>query len=126
MSSKTARVESDATETNFTIRVPASLKRKFMATLKANDRTGSNVVRDFMREVVETNGRSIKATPREAAALSAEQRRRQEAVAYGQASVALEGFPITEEATRLAEQFVAGNISLSEYASTPHGGVRER
>lgn len=126
MSSITARVESDATETNFTIRVPASLKRKFMATLKANDRTGSNVVRDFMREVVETNGRSIKATPQEAAAFYAEQRRRQEAVAYGQASVALEGFQITEEATRLAEQFVAGNICLSEYASTPHGGVRER
>lgn len=121
MSTKAAPVEGDA-DTTITYRVPASLKHDFMSVLKRQDRNISLVLRDFMREVVQTEGRAIKAP----AISDAERRRRQEAVAYGQASVALEGFPITAEAQALADSFVAGDLTLAEFAAAPHGGARER
>lgn len=121
MSTKTAHVETDA-ESTITCRVPSALKQHFMSVLKQQDRNISVVLRDFMREVVQTDGRSIKAP----ASSDAERRRRQEAIAYGQASVSLEGFPITADAKELAERFVAGDIGLNEYAAAPHGATRER
>lgn len=122
-----AGIEDAREETTITYRVPKALKDDFMRTLKKRDRNISLVLRDFMRDVVKSDGRTIDAPSIEAPAISdAERRRRAQAIAYGQASVALEGFPVTEDAKQLADRFVAGEIGLNEYASAPYGGTRER
>jgi predicted transcriptional regulator len=40
-------------ETTFTFRVDQELKKAFMETARANDRPGSQLLRDFMRDYVE-------------------------------------------------------------------------
>ncbi|WP_448956476.1 hypothetical protein [Labrys neptuniae] len=35
-------------------------------------------------------------------------------------------FPIIVEAHALADRFVAGDLTLAEFAAAPHGGARER
>ena len=42
--------------TGFTIRVEPRLKDAFLATAKSQDRTASQILRDFMREYVRKNG----------------------------------------------------------------------
>lgn len=44
-----------------------------------------------------------------------ERRRRQEAVAYARASVALEGFKLSQADEERAARFVAGEIDLAEF-----------
>lgn len=41
--------------TTFTFRLPDELKRAFEAAAVANDRTGSQLLRDFVREYVKKN-----------------------------------------------------------------------
>lgn len=40
-------------ESTFTIRLEETLKQKFFAAAKASDRTGAQLLRDFMREFVQ-------------------------------------------------------------------------
>jgi len=115
MSSKAATriARNDGGESTITYRVPAALKAQFIGTLKKHDRNASLVLRDFMRSVVDTDGANI-AAPKIS---DAERQRRKEAVAYGQASVALEGFQVSPDAKQLAQRFVDGDIALNDFAS---------
>lgn len=44
------------TEATFTFRVDETLKTEFSTVAKANDRTGAQLLRDFMREYVQQQG----------------------------------------------------------------------
>lgn len=56
---------------------------------------------------------------------SAERRRRENAVNFARASVALEGFKCHEEDEELYRRFVAGEISISDVTKTVHESVRK-
>lgn len=45
-------------ETGFTIRIEQALKDAFVATAKSQDRTASQVLRNFMRDYVKKNGQT--------------------------------------------------------------------
>jgi len=45
-------------ETGFTIRIEQELKDAFVATAKSQDRTASQVLRNFMRDYVKKNGQT--------------------------------------------------------------------
>jgi|GEM_PF-3560886 len=45
-------------ETGFTIRIEQELKDAFVATAKSQDRTTSQVLRNFMRDYVKKNGQT--------------------------------------------------------------------
>ncbi len=47
-----------------------------------------------------------------------ERQARRQAVEYAQASVALEGFEISEPSKKLAQRFIDGEIDLDEYLNT--------
>lgn len=42
-------------ETTYGIRLPENLLKTFEATARGNDRTGAQLVRDFMREYIKKN-----------------------------------------------------------------------
>lgn len=42
-------------DTTFTFRIPPELKQAFEAVAKANDRSGSQLLRDFIRDYVKKN-----------------------------------------------------------------------
>ncbi len=110
-------------EETFTFRVDGDLKHAFTAIARKNDRNGSLLLREFMRKVVESDGKDLD-TP---ALPEGERDRRAKAVAYGQASTALEGLPVPVEARELAQRFVAGELSVTEFAAARHdGGGRDR
>ena len=45
-------------ESGLTIRIDQELKAAFVATAKSQDRTASQVLRDFMRDYVKKNGQA--------------------------------------------------------------------
>lgn len=45
-------------ETGFTLRIEQGLKDEFVAAAKSQDRTASQVLRDFMRDYVKKNGQT--------------------------------------------------------------------
>ena len=45
-------------ETGFTLRIDQALKDAFVSTAKSQDRTASQVLRDFMRDYVKKNGQA--------------------------------------------------------------------
>jgi len=47
-----------AKESGFTLRVDMQLKNAFVVTAKSQDRTASQVLRDFMRDYVKKNGQA--------------------------------------------------------------------
>ncbi|QXP89509.1 CopG family ribbon-helix-helix protein [Methylococcus capsulatus] len=49
-------------QTNFTCRVDADLKQAFLRAAKANDRTASVLIRDFMRDYVQRSIQGQQAT----------------------------------------------------------------
>ncbi|MCR5860145.1 antitoxin VbhA family protein [Mesorhizobium sp. J428] len=111
---------SEVSEVTITFRVPRDLKDGFAKIAKNNHRNSSLLLRDFMRETVESGGRNV------APLTDAQQLERARAVAYGQASAALEGFPVSPEAADLGKRFVSGQIELSEFAAASHGAGRGR
>lgn len=118
-------------EETFTFRVDGDLKHAFTAIARKKDRNGSLLLREYMRRIVESDGRDLDApaTSRTAApsTLTATERdRREKAVAYGQASTALEGLPVPPEAHDLAERFIAGELSVTAFAAARHGGGHDR
>lgn len=46
----------ESKEVNFTIRISPDLRDAFMAAAKGQDRTGSQLLRDFMRDYVRKHG----------------------------------------------------------------------
>lgn len=113
------------TDVNFTFRVDENLKVGFIDTAKSLDLNASMLLRQFMRRTIETAGKNLD-TQQETLLSDAEQQRRAEAIAYGQASVSLEGFPITDEAQALAARFVRGELSVKDYASATPEQAHER
>lgn len=51
-------------EVTFTLRVDPTLKDAFIAAARANDRSASLVIRDFMREYVRKNNEAVFRGPR--------------------------------------------------------------
>lgn len=49
-------------QTNFTCRVDAELKQAFLRAAKANDRSASMLIRDFMRDYVQRSVQGQQAT----------------------------------------------------------------
>lgn len=47
---------SEQKEVNFTIRIDPALRDAFQAAAKGQDRTGSQLLRDFMRDYVKRHG----------------------------------------------------------------------
>lgn len=47
-------------QTNFTCRLDAELKKAFIKAAKANDRSASVLIRDFMRDYIRNSGNSEK------------------------------------------------------------------
>ncbi|ECE0813702.1 hypothetical protein AH069_08200 [Salmonella enterica subsp. enterica] len=50
-------------QTNFTCRVDADLKHAFLRAAKANDRSASVLIRDFMRAYVHRSAQGQQASP---------------------------------------------------------------
>ena len=99
-------------DSTFTFRVDAALKKAFEQAAKSNDRSGSQLLRDFMREYVQ---RSNTARP---VISAAERKQREDAITYARASVGLEGFKLSTADEYHASRFINGEINLAEFVKT--------
>lgn len=109
-------------QTNYTIRIDKALKRDFMQMTSKLGWNGSLLLRDYMRRIVANEGRDIPPSP----LIDHDRERREAAVAYGQASVELEGLRVPEEAQELGRRFVNGDVDLAAFASAGPGGSHDR
>ena len=93
-------------EVTMTIRVEPSLRSRFSEAATSQHRPAAQVLRDLMREYVE------RTAPVQPPIGSAERRLREEAVHYGIASVALEGFSVPDAYRNEADRFIRGEIDF--------------
>ncbi len=100
-------------EVNLTIRIEPDLRAAFTQAAEAEHRPASQVLRELMRGYIShVKARASSSRP----SISAEERaKREKAVKNAQASVALEGFMLTEGAKAHAARFINGEIDLSEF-----------
>ncbi|WP_108610835.1 hypothetical protein [Aminobacter sp. MSH1] len=109
-------------DVTFNFRVDEDLKKAFVSTSTSLGWNASLLLRNYMRQVVDSGGRNVPTSP----LTEGEQLRRQEAVTYGEASVMLEGLTVPQDAKELARQFVSGELELGDYAAARHGGGHDR
>ena len=89
-----------------TIHLEAGLHERFTEAAAKHHQQAEQVIQEFVRDFID------KAKPR----ISEEEReRRQEAVDYARASVALEGFTLGQSDEEHAQRFINGKIELAEF-----------
>lgn len=102
-------------EVTMTIRVEPELRSRFSRAAEAEHRPAAQVLRDLMRDYVERR------EPRAQPLISdAERRLREEAVHYGIASVALEGFSVPDAYKTEADRYIRGEIDFPALTDKMH------
>lgn len=105
-------------EVTMTIRLEPDLRTNFSEAAEMEHRPAAQVLRDFMRDYIEkVRARRTSANP----PISAVERlRREEAMNYARASVALEGFGVPDEYEAEAQKFVRGEIDFDALTVKVH------
>jgi hypothetical protein len=100
--------------------VEQELQSRFLAAAQSKAKA-DQVLREFMSDYI------ARTQDRPAGAIAHEEReRRREAVEFAQASVALEGLPITAVEKAHAQRFINGEIDLDRYVTAAGDASRER
>jgi hypothetical protein len=97
-------------EVQMTFRVEPELRAEFSEAVILEDRPAAQVLREFMRAYVNQSRERLQndqITPEE-------MYRRERAVNFARASVALEGFKPYEEDEELSRRYIAGEITISD------------
>jgi predicted transcriptional regulator len=90
-------------------RVSSELKAEFQQAANAIDRPAAQVLREFMRTFVDRIN-----LPEPAGSNGSTVAKRQAAMDYGRASVALEGLKPSAEGEAIQQRWVRGEISMDE------------
>lgn len=94
---------------NMNFRLKTDLHRAFVEKAKSENRTASDVMRELMQNYVDKDKVVIKP------AISQEEKaRRAKAFEFARASVALEGYSMSDEAMTQCQRFIDGEITLDE------------
>jgi hypothetical protein len=100
-------------EVQMTFRVEPELRAEFSEAVVLEDRPAAQVLREFMRAYVNQSRERLQ-KPANDLITPEEMYRRERAVNFARASVALEGFKPYEEDEELSRRYIAGEITISD------------